>query len=152
MGKAAAGLALLFAACTAMAEAPSWDVLMTPEERAATGVDRLHASEREALRQWLLRHTGEAVTDERAEASQQRQRTASDEPDEIRSRIAGTFRGWTGQTRFRLENGQVWQQRRRGQFRYEAERPEVIIRKNLFGFYAMEVPEAGRSVLVQRID
>ncbi len=139
-------LSVLLALGMIQARADAWDEWMTAAERESTGVERLSAGEREALYLWLQGFIAGAAADFDAAP-----RTAG-EPDEIRSRIAGTFRGWTGQTVFRLENGQVWQQRRPSRLLYEAERPEVVIRRNRAGFHSMEVPEAERSVLVQRIE
>ena len=33
-----------------------------------------------------------------------------DETNQITSRILGEFKGWSGYTKFQLENGQIWQQ------------------------------------------
>ncbi len=37
-----------------------------------------------------------------------------DETDQITSRILGEFKGWSGYTKFQLENGQIWQQSSEG--------------------------------------
>ncbi len=72
-------------------------------------------------------------------------------PDLIRSRIDGTFKGWRdNKTRFRLENGEIWEQRQSSTYITNLESPEVIIKKRRFG-YTMEVPAIGRSVHVKRI-
>ncbi len=86
----------------------------------------------------------------RVEALEESQRELV-QPDLIRSRIDGTFRGWKdNKTRFRLENGEIWEQRQSSTYRTNLESPEVIIRKNRFG-YTMEVPAVGRKVHVRRI-
>ncbi len=73
------------------------------------------------------------------------------EPDLIRSRIDGPFKGWkNNKTRFRLENGEVWEQRQSSTYITNLDSPEVIIRKRRFG-YTMEVPAVGRRVHVKRI-
>lgn len=73
------------------------------------------------------------------------------QPDLIRSRIDGPFKGWKdNRTRFKLENGEIWEQRQSSTYRTNLDSPEVIIRKRRFG-YSMEVPAIGRSVLVKRI-
>ena len=66
----------------------------------------------------------------------------------IESRIDGKFEGWKGDTRYKLVNGQEWQQAR---YKYEykyAYRPEVII-CNVHGGYIMSV--AGTQACVKRI-
>ena len=73
------------------------------------------------------------------------------QPDLIRSRIDGPFRGWRGnKTRFRLENGEVWEQRQSSTFMVKLDSPEVIIKKGRFG-YTMEVPSIGKRVHVKQI-
>lgn len=73
------------------------------------------------------------------------------EPDLIRSRIDGKFKGWrNNKTRFRLENGEIWEQRQTSTFITNLDSPEVIIRKRRFG-YTMEVPVVGKKVHVKRI-
>ena len=72
-------------------------------------------------------------------------------PDLIRSRIDGTFKGWRGKTRFKLENGEIWQQRQSSTFITTLESPEVIIKRGRLNFYTMEVPAIGRKVHVKRI-
>ena len=73
------------------------------------------------------------------------------QPDLIRSRIDGPFRGWRGnRTRFRLENGEVWEQRQSSTFMVKLDSPEVIIKKGRFG-YTMEVPSIGKRVHVKQI-
>ena len=73
------------------------------------------------------------------------------EPDLIRSRIDGPFRGWRGnKTRFRLENGEIWEQRQSSTFLVKLDSPEVIIKKGRFG-YTMEVPSIGKRVHVKQI-
>lgn len=73
------------------------------------------------------------------------------EPDLIRSRIDGTFKGWrNNKTRFKLENGEIWEQRQSSTYITNLDSPQVIIKKRRFG-YTMEVPAIGRSVHVKRI-
>ncbi|MFT7221226.1 MAG: hypothetical protein ACI8Z1_002848 [Candidatus Azotimanducaceae bacterium] len=72
-------------------------------------------------------------------------------PDLIRSRIDGAFKGWrNNKTRFRLENGEIWEQRQSSTYITNLDSPEVVIKKTRFG-YTMEVPAIGRSVHVKRI-
>lgn len=70
---------------------------------------------------------------------------------EINSRISGEFNGWTGRTTFRLDNGQVWQQRRGRRWKITLDNPEVTIKENFLGAYEMEVVAEGRSIGVRRI-
>ncbi len=71
--------------------------------------------------------------------------------DSIKSRIDGEFRGWTGKTIFKLQNGQVWIQRIRGKSFMRLNNPEVMITRNILGYYKITVVETGRSIGVKRI-
>lgn len=71
--------------------------------------------------------------------------------DQMRSRISGTFTGWTGDSQFVLENGQVWQQRYDTRWKTELDNPEVIITRHMLGLHRMEVVGTGKSVPVKRI-
>jgi hypothetical protein len=80
--------------------------LMSPRDIEATGIRTLSSDQIEALSAWLESYRVDA------------QRLALleyIEGDAIReavleSRIDGEFDGWEGETVFRLENGQIWQQ------------------------------------------
>lgn len=65
--------------------------------------------------------------------------------------LQGNFRGWTGKTMFRLDNGQVWRQRRSGRFNYRGDARRVVISKNGLGFFEMRLLEVDRSVGVSRV-
>jgi hypothetical protein len=70
----------------------------------------------------------------------------------IRTRIVGEFRGWEGNTVFRLENGQTWKQRLPGRWFHKAMSPEVELRKNMMGYWVLRLVEADRAIGVTRID
>lgn len=121
--------------------------LMSDDEFRSTGLDGLAPEELEALDAWLLRYTaGDAEVLQETNDSVREAREARDDRG-IVSRIVGDFEGWSGETVFRLENGQVWEQRLDGRFRYRGEpNPEVRIDRNWVGFYRMTVIGTGRSV------
>ena len=128
---------------------PGIEALMTPEEYEAAGIDKLSEAERDALNRFLIRYTAE---DSEVLRNTDEEVIKAVEESEILSRISGDFKGWSGDTRFNLENGQIWQQRRRGNYRYVGEpNPEVRISKNFMGFYRLEVVESGKSVQVKRL-
>ena len=66
----------------------------------------------------------------------------------IESRIVGNFYGWSGNTRFRLANGQVWIQAGPGYFQAKAKNPKVVIKKLLIGYVLLY---DGKEVFVRRI-
>lgn len=83
---------------------------------------------------------------------QARAREAEREVDSIRSRVPGLFLGWTGDTVFRLENGQVWEQAESGSFGVRLENPEVEISRGWFGGYFLSVEGLNRRVRVKRVE
>jgi len=68
----------------------------------------------------------------------------------IETEISGEFEGWSGETIFKLSNGQIWQQ---AEYDYEYEyeyNPKVMIyRKG--GEYRMKVEGLEASIAVKRI-
>lgn len=84
-------------------------------------------------------------------SEQLKKTVAKEAPEAIAARIKGEFKGWSGKTIFRLDNGQVWQQRVGGNYR-SARRtdPEVVVERGRFGYY-LRLVETGRSVGVKRI-
>lgn len=119
--------------------------LMSDEEFRSTGLDGLTPEELEALDAWLLRYTARDA--ELLQETNKTVREARDDDRGVVSRIVGDFDGWSGETVFRLENGQVWEQRLDGRYRYRGEpNPEVRIERNWLGFYRMTVIGTGRSV------
>jgi hypothetical protein len=75
---------------------------------------------------------------------------AGDGPDLIESRIEGDFEGWTGETIFKLDNGQIWQQIGFDHTYRYAFRPKVMIVKTK-GTYKMKVDGVDRTIFVKRI-
>jgi len=75
----------------------------------------------------------------------------AEEAEELHASVLPPFRGWSGKTVFRLDNGQVWRQRNAGQFTYSGDDTRVVISKNSWGFYELRLLEADRSVGVSRV-
>ncbi len=76
---------------------------------------------------------------------------AREGPDEINSRYDGSFKGWSGNTIFRLENGQVWRQAEADRLKMNAERPMITIKRGWFGVYYLKVEGANKRIRVKRI-
>ena len=74
-----------------------------------------------------------------------------DEVDQITSRILGEFKGWSGYTKFQLENGQIWQQSSEGLLIVRMNNPTVIIKKSFFGTYNLNVESVNSTIKVRRI-
>ena len=143
---------LLFARAAPAEAPPDVRELMTTDEFNAAWLERLSPSELEALNRWLLRYTARQASDLGQHSESVKEELRKVEQEGIRTRIAGEFRGWDGDTVFRLENGQVWKQRLPGRWSYRASSPEVELSKNMMGFWMLRVLDADRAVGVTRID
>ncbi|GAA6168861.1 hypothetical protein [Sessilibacter corallicola] len=150
------------------AEETSIQSQMSPAELKASGLGKLTDSELQFLNSWLkLQHSNETIkttnntissinnTQEKGQSDNNRDFTREEAEKilnaPIRTRIKGQFTGWAGNTIFYLENGETWKQRKDGWYRKKLQSPEVILRKNYFGFYEMTIVETGRKVGVSRV-
>ena len=106
-------------------------VLMTSGEFGAAGLGKLSSDELRSLDRWVSGFAFDLLRARRGGCS-----------PAIESTIDGTFEGWSGDTIFKLTNGQIWQQ---ASYDYEYEyeyRPDVII-----------FPSSGRcKMLVEGMD
>ena len=73
------------------------------------------------------------------------------ETNEISSRISGQFNGWDGDTKFNLENGQIWQQSGNGILKVSMNNPKVTIEKGRFGEFIFSVEGYNSKVKVKRV-
>ena len=133
------------------ADGPDIRKLMTPEEFDAAGLEKLSPQEIEALNRWIVRYTAHEAPEVRRQDVVVKAEAAKVDDAGIKTRIAGAFNGWDGDTVFRLENGQVWKQRLEGRWSYHAESPEVELHKNLMGFWVLKVVEADKAIGVKRL-
>lgn len=136
-------------------EVPAVETLMTPEDFRASGLDKLSDEERAHLSEWLERYREGAVAGPKVNKPPSQWTEEEKEAErnfEIAAKVVPGLRGWNGKTVFRLDNGQIWQQRMPGRFRYTGSNSEVVITKNMVGGYKMTHVESGRSVLVKRVD
>lgn len=69
----------------------------------------------------------------------------------LESYYIGDFTGWTGDTLFRLENGQVWKQVTSGRVTHRRVRPKITIKKATFGSFKLYVEGLNRGVRVKRV-
>ena len=72
--------------------------------------------------------------------------------DDLTTRLAGSFTGWDGDTVFRLENGQLWQQIDSSYLYSRSESPRVTIRRAAFGSYLLQVEGIDWTVRVRRLE
>jgi hypothetical protein len=144
--------ALLCAALTiapALADTfPGVEKLMSAEQFESAGLHKLTPAEREALDRWLVSYTAEEAPEMLRSNPEVR---AAEEAIRIEARIKQPFNGWTGDTVFYLDNGQVWRQRLKGRYFHRGDDTAVVIEKNLLGYFKMTVVSSDKSVGVTRI-
>ena len=68
----------------------------------------------------------------------------------IESYIEGNFQGWDGETTFKLDNGQIWQQDSYSYTYHYAYHPKVLIYRS-GGSYIMKVDGVEKSISVKRL-
>ncbi|HET7649828.1 MAG TPA: hypothetical protein VFL15_03910 [Gammaproteobacteria bacterium] len=136
--------------------------LMSVTQFHQAGLDKLTPQELASLNAWLSGYVNGAKQASAApvvaapkpaapDASFGSESLPSAGPQEITSRYAGVLKGWTGDTVFTLENGQIWKQAGPG---YESDmrldHPDVVIKKLAFG-YLLTLPGHSETVFVKRV-
>lgn len=112
---------------------------MSEKEFKEAGLHKLSKTELAKLDSWFTKFAVFLYTE------------ATATKDLIESRIDGDFEGWSGDTIFKLENGQIWQQDSYA-YRYKyAYRPKVLIYKTSLGRYKMKVDGLSDEIYVKRI-
>jgi hypothetical protein len=146
---------------------------MNADELQAAGLQNLDADQLQALNDWLQRNVIQQTTSSATMASET-EATVRSEPDpgvaatpseeqvetrrygereeyrDVVSMIRGQFSGWEGNTVFRLENGQVYQQRRPGRWKTSLTDPQVRVTRSFLGMLELEVE--GHSIGVKRLE
>lgn len=162
-------LGLIAILSTSVLAADFWSRL-TPAERREAGLEELTPGQRAALDRFAQRYATEgarqAVEVAKTEAREavEKEIKKSDEArvglaspknqgGPISSRIAGTFKGWSGRTLFRLENGQTWVQVDATDVYWVPARPgpEVELQRSSLGGWKLVLVENGRWVRVRRV-
>jgi len=150
--------ALLLLSTSATLSAQSFSSLeerMSQREFEGAGLQKLSAEELASLNRWLLEHGLSAPAASMAGANDRigLPPAASESGNRVQSRLLGSFRGWTGNTVFRLENGQVWQQTDGGRLAgVNLDSPEVKIEKSLFGAWYLSVEGYNTRAKVRRLE
>lgn len=126
---------------------------MTAAQFQAAGLDKLSAEELAELNSWLQQHyqtsgaTAAISTTPGSSAA-----GAFTDTTEFTSRIVGEFEGWSGKTKFHLENGQVWQQSGHDKWAgVRLENPTVRIRPGFMGSWVLKVEGYNTTTRVRRI-
>jgi hypothetical protein len=130
---------------------PGIEKLMTEDQQRETGISSLSAEQIKALDTWLITYTAKDAPVIAKTSKAVKEEKKKTKHDGTRSRIAGHFSGWGDKTRFKLENGQVWQQRYGAKWKTSLENPEVIIKKTFLGTYTITIVEADKTTGVTQI-
>jgi len=72
-------------------------------------------------------------------------------PTAITARHLGEFRGWSGDTVFRLDNGQTWRQAEPGRMHWVKEAPVITITATSLGTFWLGVEGINARVRVRRV-
>lgn len=129
--------------------------VMTREELRQTGVSTLSSQQREALNRWLVNYTIHVLSTaqtvkQRDSGSPPVRASGSNCAPAIESTIAGEFNGWDGETIFKLDNGQIWQQTEYDYMYSYSYRPDITIYQTSSGC-RMKVEGEDETILVKRI-
>ncbi len=140
---------------------------MSSDEQLAAGLYRLTPAEHEFLDDWLrarfdqlerevveVKAATAAEVDRRVAQERQAERVAEVAVEKdlpFDAAIVSSFEGWSDNTRFKLDNGQVWQQRHRGVYRHKTTDTAVRFEQNFLGGWEMTVLSSGRSIAVKRL-
>ncbi len=156
----------IFVDASLMAAQVVWDLkvetLMSPQELKDTGLSTLTTAQRKSFDEWLNRYTSTVVsvalsqnTNESSaarstESAPPRTDVSTDCAPAIESNLAGDFNGWEGETVFKLDNGQIWEQAEHSYTYSYSYRPEVTIYR-VSGGCRLKVEDEDETILVRRI-
>ena len=121
---------------------------MSPEQFKAAGLNKLSKTELENLNAWISGQ--KTVVVEKIVAVEVEK---PEEPrDDINTSIVGEFKGWRGNTRFTLANGQVWDQTDTTQlFASTMMNPKVRIVYSGFSGWKLQVDGYNKWVKVKQV-
>ncbi len=147
-------------------QAPPIQQAMSPEEFKAAGLDKLNTEELARLNAWLNRRVEQETTAAVAAATEQAREEGrkavveenrgffhfgSNEP--INASIEGEFTGFSQGKRYRLDNGQVWQQTDSARLSgVRRTNPAVTIRPGALGAWWLKIDGYNTQAKVQRIE
>ncbi len=135
---------------------PGVQKAMTPEQLAATGVNKLTPAEREKLDQFIRSYVGvsnKKAADAAAAVAVDRavKQNKVRPPEVTESRMVHDYKGYNSRTVFTLENGQKWKPADGGEeFSQLVSRPAVVILRDTFG-YKMYI-EGAKMIRVIRVN
>jgi len=115
--------------------------MMTAAEFNRAGLQKLAPEEVEALNDWLYRYSLKLLVN-----------VSEPTPsgNAIESYIDGDFEGWSGDTVFKLDNGEIWQQASYAYTYHYAYHPKVLIYKDGSRF-KMKVDGVSSTIEVKKL-
>jgi hypothetical protein len=146
---------------------------LTPEQKKRLGLDQLTPAQLAELGSAIetYRQTGEVVAAEQAAAKAVadykkkeepgvvskalevfKQKDAETKQDRVTAIVLGRFDGWSGNTVFKLDNGQVWRQARPGTYYFKArENVAVVLYKGPGSWRLRILDDEGAWIPVTRV-
>lgn len=156
----AAAMLVLALPAPAQTDFSSLEELMSGEEFERTGLDKLSDEELAELNAWIRDNLATEVSTVSDLETRQRIRREVEaefeaekegERKEFVATIPGHFTGWTGDTVFELENGQIWRQTTGGTYRVSMDDPAVVLYPAAFGGWRLRLQDYGPSIGVERV-
>ena len=123
---------------------PSVKRLMSHEEFTNAGLAKLSDDEIKAIDAWLQKFAVSIVKVNAAPATSEKSSEA------IETYISGAFNGWDGETIWKMDNGQIWQQASYAYHYHYTYHPKVVIYAAAGG-WKMKVDGDDGEVAVKRI-
>jgi len=127
---------------------------MTPQELKDSGVSNLTTAQKKAFNEWLNRYTSTVVsvahTQQATAPTPARSEVRSGCSPAIESNLAGEFNGWEGETIFKLDNGQIWEQAEYAYTYSYSYRPEATIYQ-VDGGCRLKAEDEDETIMVRRI-
>jgi hypothetical protein len=122
---------------------PGIQKLMSHEDFTKSGLTKLNDAEIEALNGWLQKLSQSFAESYAAKLSKEANSV-------IETQIDGDFEGWTGETIWKMANGQVWQQAEYSYSYSYAFSPNVLIYRGSEG-WKMKVEGESDEIAVKRV-
>jgi hypothetical protein len=118
------------------------DQVMSSDELKSTGVSALSQTQRGELDRWLTRYTNLLLAEKK--------KSAACDPA-IETQIDGDFKGWVGETIYKLRNGQIWQQATYHYHYHYAYAPEVTLYSTAEGCAMRVSGDDDQGIAVRRL-
>lgn len=159
-------LLLISTATLAQQAFSSLEEQMNGKEFTAAGLDKLTPEELAALNDWIRSRSVATLDAPKAVAAGapavvsgtgddrgfEIQNMQDSDRTPITSRLVGQFKGWDGQTVFKLENGMIWEQADKDKFFIKAvENPMITIEPGAFKTWKLSVEGYSSHCKVKRI-